>query len=115
MSKRKSPQAEEAVETALLPRAKPLRLSDYLTVKRADTHSDLKIKEAIHAALNRICDLTASFIAEKEAEGFSLSEILGLYEIVGPVTPTVTELPDGRLKVNWDVQIVEKGAEEEPA
>jgi len=114
MSRRNHPSTSEPVtqndpvpETALAATARPILLTDHLTVKRAENQSDLRLKEAVHAALRRICDLTSSFIAEKEAEGFSLEEILALYEVVGPVAPTVVE-EDGRLRVHWDVQIVEK-------
>ncbi|MFD2054204.1 hypothetical protein ACFSQT_14205 [Mesorhizobium calcicola] len=100
--------AAAAPVVAPAPAATAVKLTDYLTVKRADTHADLRIKEAVHAAMRRICDLTSKFIAEKEAEGFSLAEILELYEVVGPVAPTVTE-EDGRVRVHWDIQIVERG------
>jgi hypothetical protein len=101
--------ADVAPETApdSKPEPKVIRLTDYLTVKRAENAADLRLKEAIHDAMRRICDLTSAFIAEKQAEGFSVEEILALYEVVGPVAPTVIE-DDGRLKVIWDVQIVER-------
>ena len=96
------------VDTAPAPVPTAVKLTDYLTVKRASTHSDLVIKEAIYAAMSRICEATSAFITEKEAEGFTLAEILELYEVVGPVAPTITEV-DGKIRVNWDVEIVERG------
>lgn len=61
--------------------------------------------------MTRIVDTTPAFIAEKESEGFSLAEILALYEVVAPLTPMMVEI-DGKLKVHWDVDIVERGSEE---
>lgn len=103
------PVADPVPETAAADKPEPtvIRLTDYLTVKRAENAADLRLKEAIHDAMRRICDLTSTFIAEKQAEGFSVEEILALYEVVGPVAPTVVE-EDGRIRVVWDVQIVER-------
>jgi hypothetical protein len=104
-----TPAADVAPETAPAdkPEPKVIRLADYLTVKRAENAADLRLKEAVHDAMRRICSMTSAFIAEKQAEGFSVEEILALYEVVGPVAPTVVD-EDGRLKVVWDVQIVER-------
>lgn len=106
------PAAIAVPDAAPAPAAKPVWLTDYLTVRKAETHADLKLKEAVHAAMQRIVDMCRSFVAEKTNEGFSPDEVLALYEVTGPVVPTVVELPDGRLKVKWDVGIVEKGTEE---
>jgi hypothetical protein len=102
-----APVTDAVPETTPTPTATPILLTDHLTVKRAENQSDLRLKEAVHAAMRRICALTSGFIAEKQAEGFSIDEILQLYEVVAPVAPTVTE-EDGRIKVNWDVTIVER-------
>ncbi|CAN0655623.1 protein of unknown function [Nitratireductor aquimarinus] len=41
-----------------------------------------------------------------------MEEILVFHELVSVVAPTVKTMPDGRLRVNVDVQIVEKEAGE---
>lgn len=100
-----APADEEAVPA---PEVRVIRLTDYLTTQRVENAADMRIKEAIYAAMERVCETTVDFVMEKQAEGFSLEEILALYEIVSPVVPTVEVYPDGRVRVKMDVEIVEK-------
>jgi hypothetical protein len=109
MSKRtqKPEPSVEATQPAPEVEIRAIRLTDYVSPSRATTHDDLRLKEAIYASLQRVCDMTMAFVDEKLSEGFSLPEILQLYELVAPVVPTVTE-ENGRLRVCMDVTIMEK-------
>lgn len=112
-SRKTTPDAvPEADDASAASTVSVVKLSDYLTVKRPETADDLRLKEAVHAAMQRVWNLTSDFVDEKLGEGLSLEEILAFYELVSPVAPTVETMPDGRLRVNMDVQIVEKEAGE---
>jgi len=97
-----------ADEAAPVPEVRVIRLTDYLALRRVENASDLRIKEALYSAMEHVCETTVDFVMEKQAEGFSVDEILELYELVSPVVPTVEVHADGRVMVKMDVEIVEK-------
>ena len=117
MSKSKSRTAQPTPAEATPPEAAPvaevraLRLTDYVAPRRFESADDMRLKEALFAALERSCSMAMTFIDEKLAEGFTLEELLQLYEVAAPLVPTAVIQSDGRVKVSLDVQIVERGDE----
>ena len=60
----------------------------------------------------RVHAMVKSFVAEKVAEGFSIDEVLELYELVSPLAPRL-HVDGDRVRVELDVQIVERVEREE--
>lgn len=73
------------------------------------TRDEIAVRDAVRSRLSVIESAIAEFVAEKEAEGFSLFEIDQLYSLELPVLFGY-RVDGGRIRASYDAQIVESGA-----
>lgn len=73
------------------------------------TRDDIALRDAVRARLNAIESAIGEFVAEKQSEGFSLAEINELYALELPMLLGY-RADGGRIRAEYDAQIVEKGA-----
>lgn len=73
------------------------------------TRDEIAIRDAVRARLAAFETAIIEFVAEKTAEGFSLDDINSLYAVELPILFGY-RIEGGRLRAQYDGQIVERGS-----
>ena len=108
-----APEQPQAAEPeAVKPETVLLWPDEHLRPATSRTRAELAMREALWSHYGRVHAMVKSFVAEKVAEGFSIDEVLELYELVSPLAPRL-HVDGDRVRVELDVQIVERVEREE--
>lgn len=96
-----------------VPKVDPLFLADHMSSARASTHAEMVLRDAVEHEFRRVHEMLKEFVEGELAKGYSIEEVLGLYELVTCLVPTVTYEGDRpRVRMTAEiVEIVEKVAE----
>ena len=71
------------------------------------TRDDLVLRDAVRGRLLAVEQAIVAFVSDKQSEGFSPAEIDQLYAVEVPLMMAF-RTDGGRVKVGFDVQIVER-------
>ena len=109
MAKRSTKAAPVEIEVAPTPEMTYICSPVATLMSTPKTRQEIALRDAVRSRLLAVEASVAEFVAEKVAEGFSLTEIDQLYAVELPIA-LAHQTDGGRIRVRYDAQIVEKSA-----